>query len=320
MNIELAVLENQLIAVKDILESNNLSFDDDIDLTLIAVDKEIIGTVSISGNIIKCLSVLEKHQGKGVATALVNKVIKYLETKDIYHYFAYSKEDNYDIFTGLGMKEVVTVDSITLFEGGVNNISDYLLDIKEKYHLDKEYASIVMNLNPLTNGHLYLIEKASKENENVLVFVVEEDKSEFPFKFRYELCKRVAKRFSNVTVIPSTVYMISKATFSTYFIKDKGLINELFAKIDFEIFKKYFVKIFNIKKRYIGTEPICAVTNSYNKVMLSDGFEVILVERKKLKDKYISASIVRELLKIDINLIKEYVPRETYEMLNDFRS
>ncbi|XMB86320.1 GNAT family N-acetyltransferase [Mycoplasmatota bacterium WC44] len=320
MNIELAVLDSQLNSCIEILNKNNLSYDDDIDLTLIAVEDEIIGTVSLSGNTIKCLSVLEEHQGKGVANALVNKVIKLLETREIYHYFAYTKEDNRDIFVNLGMKEIINVEGITLFEGGINSIEEYLNNLKKKYSLNLEYASIVMNLNPLTNGHLYLIEKAAKENDNVIIFVVEEDKSKFKFKDRFKLCVDVCKRFDNVTVVPSTPYMVSKATFSTYFIKDKGLVNELYAKIDFAIFKKYFAKLFNIKKRYIGTEPICKVTNSYNNVMLDDGFDIVLVDRIKHFDNYISASIVRELMKKDVELIKDYVPKETYELIkNDFR-
>ena len=36
-----------------------------------------------------------------------------------------------------------------------------------------------MNCNPFTKGHKYLIEKASKENDVVHLFILTEDKSEF---------------------------------------------------------------------------------------------------------------------------------------------
>jgi len=318
MRIEVAVLDYQLDRVKDLLKRNDLVYEEDIDITFIAIDKEIIGTISLSDNVIKCMSVDEEYRGKGVSLLLLNQVIKYLETEKIYHYFAYSKNNNKDIFISLGMRDIVSTDGVTLFEGGINRIDTYLKDMKREYGLTKEYSSIVMNLNPLTNGHLYLIEKASKENDNVIVFVVEEDKSDFPFEFRYELCKKVASRFDNVVVLPSTMYMISRATFSTYFIKDHAEVNKLFAKIDFKIFTDYFAKIFNITSRYIGTEPICKITKAYNEVMLDSDFDIKLVERIKHNDNYISASIVRKLLKEDVSLVKDYVPIETYEMLSAY--
>ncbi len=318
MRIEIA-FDSLLDDAKRVLEANDLSFDKDIELTLVAIEEEVIGTISLSTNIIKGLSVLKAHQGKGVATMLVSKCVEYLSSIGVHHHFAYTKEDNFEVFKGLGMSEVVTVDDVTLFEGGFYTIESYLNEFKKKYGLDKEYASIVMNLNPMTLGHLYLIEKASNENENVIVFVVEEDKSVFPFDLRYRIAVEACKHLDNVTVVPSTEYMISKATFSTYFIKDEGVINKLFSKIDFKIFTDYFAKILHIKSRYIGTEPYCKVTSSYNDVMLESGFEMILIERLAHNDKFISASLVRELLKKDIESIKEYVPEATYRHLLDFR-
>lgn len=319
MNIELAVLDNQLLKAKEVLEANDLSFDKDIELTLIAIEEDVIGTISLSSNIIKCLSVLKAHQGKGVATSLVSKTVEYLRSKGINHYFAYSKVDNYDVFKGLGMSEVVTVDGVTLFEGGFYTINEYLDEYKKEHSLNAEYASIVMNLNPMTNGHLYLIEKAANENENVIIFVVEEDRSVFPFDLRYKIAAEACKHLVNVKVLPSSEYMISKATFSTYFIKDEKVINELFAKIDFAIFTEHFARKLNIKKRYIGTEPYCVVTNAYNNTMLKTDFEMVLIDRLKHNNKFISASLVRELLKKDIELIKEYVPDATYNNLIDFK-
>lgn len=318
MRIEIA-FDELLVDAKQVLEANDLSFDSDIELTLVAITDKVVGTVSLSNNIIKGLSVLKEYQGQGIATALVSKCIEYLNSKQVKHHFAYSKSDNYDVFRGLGMSEVVTVDGVTLFEGGYYTIDTFLNEFKQKYNLNKEYAAIVMNLNPMTMGHLYLIEKAAEENENVIVFVVEEDKSVFPFDLRYKIALEATAHLDNVVVVPSTEYMISKATFSTYFIKDEGVIDQLFSQIDFMIFTKYFAEILNIKRRYVGTEPYCKVTAAYNEVMLNSNFEMILVERLQKNDKFISASLVRELMEKDITLIEEYVPEATYQNLIDFR-
>ncbi len=311
MRIELA-FDEHLTRAKEILAVNDLSFDSDIEVTLVAIQDEVVGTISLSSNIIKGLSVLPEYQGQGIATSLVSKCIEFLQSKGINHHFAYSKENNNQVFRGLGFTEIVTVDGVTLFEGGYYTIESYLKEFKKKHSLSGEYASIVMNLNPMTLGHLYLIETAAKENEKVLVFVVEEDQSEFSFDLRYKIAKEATEHLNNVTIVPSTEYMISKATFSTYFIKDEKKIENLFNKIDFSIFTKYFAPILGIKKRYIGTEPYCAVTAAYNEVMLQSNFEMVLIERKKMNQDYISASLVRKLMKEDIKLIKDYVPYATY--------
>lgn len=50
-------------------------------------------------------------------------------------------------------------------------------------------------------GHRYLIEKAATENDEVVVFVVEEDKSIFPTDVRFELVKKGCEDLKNVIVL-----------------------------------------------------------------------------------------------------------------------
>ena len=44
-----------------------------------------------------------------------------------------------------------------------------------------------MNCNPMTKGHLHLLETARKFVDYLYVFVVEEDKSDIPFAVRYAM-------------------------------------------------------------------------------------------------------------------------------------
>lgn len=178
-----------------------------------------------------------------------------------------------------------------------------------------------MNCNPFTLGHKYIVETAAKENKNVIIFVVEEDKSAFPFKNRFELIKEGVKEFENVTVIPGGEYIISSATFPNYFLrKDDNVLKE-YTKIDGNVFGKYFCKELNIVRRYVGTEPYCKVTNTYNEtlkeVLPKYGVEVKLIERKETGDEAISASRVRALLKEGkLEEVRELVPATTFEFLN----
>jgi len=158
------------------------------------------------------------------------------------------------------------------------------------------------------------------DNKNVIIFVVEEEKSSFPFQVRFQLIKDGVKEFNNVTVIPGGNYIISSATFPNYFLrKDDDILKE-YTKIDGNVFGKYFCKELNITKRYVGSEPYCNVTNTYNEtlreVLPKYGVEVEIIERCEIENKAISASRVRELLKEDrLEEVRELVPLTTYEFL-----
>ena len=182
------------------------------------------------------------------------------------------------------------------------------------------YAAIVMNCNPFTLGHRHIIEMASKENENVIIFVVEEDKSVFPFEVRLNLIKEGTKDLKNVVVIPAGEYIISSATFPSYFLKKNDDTLKEYTKLDCNIFGKYFVSKFNITKRYVGTEPHCEVTSAYNEtikeILPNYNTNVSIISRKEVKNDAISASRVRSLLKQrDFDSIKILVPKTTLDFL-----
>ena len=81
-------------------------------------------------------------------------------------------------------------------------------------------GAVLMNCNQFTLGHRYLIEQASKIVDQLYVFIVEEDKSFFPFSHRIRLVKEGTSDLKNIRVISSGKYMISLLTFPVYFIKD----------------------------------------------------------------------------------------------------
>ena len=169
----------------------------------------------------------------------------------------------------------------------------------------------------MTLGHLYLIETASKENKEVLVFVVSEDLSSFPFLDRFEIIKSATSYLKNVTVLPTLSYLVSKITFPKYFLKEDQLIKDEQTLIDVLVYKQYYEKIFNINIRYLGEEPFSFNTNKYNQVLKTYlGSHIKIIKRKKIGEKIVSASLVRKLLKENnTEEIKKYVPLATYEYL-----
>ena len=308
--------------VSKFLERFSLKYED-VDYTVvIRENEEIIATCSKKENILKCFAINENYQGLGLSNNLISKVTEKLFLEGRYHSFIFTKPENQYLFEGLAYKNIFTTDKVSLLESGNKNINSSLDKLKKEYNIDnnKEYTALVMNCNPFTLGHRYIVETAAKENENVIIFVVEEDKSVFPFKTRFKLIKEGTKDLKNVVVIPAGEYIISSATFPNYFLKKNDDALKEYTKIDCNIFGKYFVPTFNIVKRYVGTEPHCEVTNIYNEtiqeVLPKYNVEVKLINRKEIESDAISASRVRNLLKEgNFEDVKNLVPKTTLDFL-----
>ncbi len=211
-------------------------------------------------------------------------------------------------------------------------LEEYLASVKEDlpplYEKDKVYGSAVMNCNPFTLGHRYLIESAAAKVDYLIIFVVEEDKSRFPFNDRIELVKKGTTDLSNVYVIPSGKLMISAVTFPGYFLKDNPSEDNADSSMDVEIFGRYIASALGITKRFVGQEPTDFVTRRYNetmaKILPRFGVEVNIIERLKSSSdeakRIISASTVRKLLDSkQYDELKNFVPKTTYDyLMNNF--
>ncbi|ONI45577.1 [citrate (pro-3S)-lyase] ligase [Candidatus Epulonipiscium fishelsonii] len=325
-NVEDISTEREKLEVEKFLERFQLRYEEVDDTIILRDNGKIIATCSKLGNVLKCFAVDEEYQGLGLTNILVSNMTDRLHEQNIFHHFIFTKPESTYLFENLAYKNIYTTDKVALLETGNQNINKYLKQICTKYNIDKEkeYTAIVMNCNPFTLGHRYLIETASQENENVIVFVVEEDKSKFSFKDRIELVKKGTADLSNVNVIPAGKYIISMATFPSYFLKKEDDILKVYTELDCNIFGKYFAREMGITKRYMGNEPTCKVTSIYNfsmaKVLPKYGLEIKVIERKQIGNEVISASRVRDLLeKREFDQIKEIVPKTTYDFLVKYK-
>ncbi|WP_435791033.1 [citrate (pro-3S)-lyase] ligase [Clostridium sp.] len=316
--------ENRVKEVKDFLQTFQLELDDNVDYTIvIRQNDEIKATCSKAKNVFKCFAVSDDLRGEGVSAMLMGAVSDRLFNEEIYHSFIFTKVENIDIFSSLGYKLIQKIENVALLESGVYDIRKYLEDIQVEYNIDNttEKSALVMNCNPFTLGHKYLIEEAASKGKEVLVFIVQEDKSSFPFDYRYDMVKEGVSHLTNVTVIKGGEYIISEATFPSYFLRkaDERLV--AYTNLDATIFGRYFCEALNITKRFIGEEPYCKVTNAYNdalkRILPTYSVEVVEVKRKALMGDIISASKVRELIKQDkISETYHIVPSSTWEFLN----
>jgi len=316
--------------VETFLKGFDLSLDQDVDYTIVirgeaSEGAPIVGTCSKAEHVLKCFAVKEELQGEGIASILVFALVDKLFSQGVYHSFIFTKPAYAETFSSLNFKLIHSNADVALLENGIYNISKALEDMKGTYNLGEgEKVALVMNCNPFTLGHRYLIEEAAKNNQEVLVFIVEEDRSLFPFKTRYELvCKGVAD-IKNVKVIPGGEYIISPATFPSYFLREEGERLRAYVELDSSIFGKYFCKSFNITARYVGDEPYCRMTEAYNqalkKVLPTYDVDLCLIKRKAIGDSAISASRVRCLIKEgylqNSKELMNLLPEVTLEFLN----
>lgn len=180
---------------------------------------------------------------------------------------------------------------------------------------------IVMNCNPFTLGHLYLIEQASSQVDLLLVFVVQEDKSFFRFEDRMKMVKEGTKHIKNVAVFPSGSFMISSLTMPAYFLKSELQSEAIDETNDLRFFAEAIAPAFHISVRFVGTEPQDNLTFDYNyqmrEVLEKYGIKVIEIDRLEYEDGYpVSASIVRKCMKDnDMETLKKLVPQSTYQYL-----
>ena len=330
MIIKEAFLQEELERIKIFLNKFSLKLDSNLTKTFYIENdnNEIIGTISCQDYIIKDLAVDESYQSENLASLLINEILNYFRLNNIYNYQVFTKPIYKTIFISLGFKEIVSTDKVIMLEGGVSFINDKIKEINKtltnrfgELNESCDLGCVVINGNPITNGHMHIIEEASKNHKMVVLFVVEEDKSEFTFEERFSFAYLSTMRLGNICVIPSSKYIVSSSTFPSYFLKDENEALEQYSKIDALIFKEYFMKQLFIKKRYVGTETILKMVN-YNNILketLQD--KLVIMERLQENNEVISASKVRSLLKE--NKIEEallYVPREISFILRSVAS
>lgn len=314
------ILESEKRKAFDLVQSNGLSVDQDITETIMILDEDqnCIATGSIYQNVIKMIAVAKNHQGENLTAVIISELILRLNQKGIYKYFIYTTKENKIFFINLNFKVIIETNDVVLLENNINTITETLNHLKKQLpKMEGTIGAIVMNCNPITLGHRYLIEKVSKLEDHVIIFLVMENRSVFPYEIREKLVKESVKDLKNVYVLPSTTYIISQMTFPTYFLKELSLKSKIHMTLDISIFKTYFFPIFNITHRYTGSEPLDPMTDSYNETMRDILKEKwIMIPRLQIKNTFVSASLVRRLAsEKKFDELKSYVPDATYQFL-----
>ena len=300
MELALCPVGNKGEIWKSFLQRAGLEADEQVERTALLWDNgQLVATGSRAGNILKCIAVDESRQGEGLTATVLTALRQDAFSAGYSHLFLYTKPKNKWMFSSLFFYPIAQTADVLLMENRKNGIEDFLAEFPT-VETDAAVGAVVMNCNPFTKGHRYLVETAAAQCDRLYVFVLSEDRSAFSAHDRMEMVKLGTADIPNVTVLPTGPYLISSATFPTYFLKERDQAAQVQCQLDIAVFTKYFVPKFGIKRRFVGTEPLSPMTNRYNDALKQflpmEGIELVEIPRLQHNGTPISASAGRALL------------------------
>ena len=307
---------------RDFLAKAGLTADTDATQTVLIWDAEqLIATGSRTGNLLKYIAVDPTRQGEGLLAKVLTALRQEAFGEGYQHLFLYTKPVNGPLFSDLLFYPVAQTGDVLLMEDRKDGIGSFIQELSPQKRAGKIGAA-VMNCDPFTLGHQYLIETAAKDCDHLYVFVLSEDKGHFSAADRLEMVRRGTEHLSNVTVLPTGPYLISSTTFPTYFLKNRDQAEQIHCQLDVAVFVRHFAPAFSVSARYVGTEPLSELTNQYNEVLKTQlpqqGIAVVEIPRLSINDTPISASAVRNALETkNPQALRSLVPPTTFAYLKD---
>ncbi|EOZ7526838.1 MULTISPECIES: [citrate (pro-3S)-lyase] ligase [Enterobacter] len=311
----------RLSQIRYLLADSGLGLDNDITLFVEAWSgSQLVGCAGLAANVIKCVAVNEQLRGENLSARLLAEVEHAALERGHFHLFLCTRPCNRERFARSGFWPIAqSGNNAVLMENTPQGIARYCRSLRANRKCGEKIGAIVMNANPFTLGHRHLVEQAAAQCDALHLFVVREDASFFPFSARLEMVRAGVAHLPNVVVHEGSQYIISRATFPAYFLKETGKVQQAWSEIDVLIFRDFIAPALGITHRFIGSEPFCDITRQYNQTLhdlLASHIEVVEMPRIKATGNAISASEVRRLLKTQqFSRIREIVPDSTFAHL-----
>ena len=310
--------------IEGFLQANGLRYDD-VDYYAALVDEssdEIVAGGGLKGGVIKCVAVADGHKGEAVANQIVSHLIAKANAAGHQCVKLFTKPQNRPLFESLSFRFLAEAPEAILMETGVGGIAKYSEELRaksEEYNcyllagrnsveVDSTKLSvdtvkwsvgvIVMNCNPFTLGHRYLIERSSELVERLYVVVVREDCSMFSYSERKAMVSQGVKDLGNVVVVDGSDYAVSATTFPTYFLKRISDATDTQILLDLDIYLRHIAPALGANVRFVGSEPTDPLTRRYNELMrqqLGDD-HICEISRMEKYGSVVSASRVRRAI------------------------
>lgn len=305
--------------IEQFLGDNGLRLDD-VDYYATLVDEttdEIVAGGGLKGGVIKCVAVADGHKGEAVANQIVSHLIAQANADGHQCVKLFTKPQNQRMFESMSFRLLAEAPKAILMEtgiGGIKRYSEELESEKEKVKSEKSNGKlhhlnpstphpilppsgiIIMNCNPFTLGHRYLIEQAAQQVETLYILVVREDCSMFSYDERKAIISRGVAALDNVVVCDGSEYSISATTFPTYFLKCLSDASDTQMTLDIDLYRRHIAPALGATVRFVGTEPDDPLTRRYNELMKSMLPDVREVARLEKNGVAVSASRVRKAI------------------------
>ena len=285
---EIASFETRsLRQAEELLLAEGIRRDKNLDYTcgIFDDDDELIATGSCFGSTLRCLAVSHRHQGEGLLNQVVDRLMEVQAERGNYHLFLYTKPSAARFMEDIGFHAIETVEGLVFMENRPRGFADFCRRLEDQRVAGERIASVVMNANPFTLGHLHLVERAAAENDVVHVFVLSENAGPIPASVRRRLVTEGLAHLNNVRIHDSGPYIISSATFPSYFLRDDDTVIRTQALLDIRVFGR-IAGALGIRRRYAGQEEFSHVTALYNEVMARElprqGVEFLEIPRLAL--------------------------------------
>lgn len=307
--------------IEAFLKRNALRFDDMHYYAAVTDDDgEMIAGGGLKGNVIKCVAVDDAHKGEAIANTLVSHLISHANQEGYSCIKLFTKPKNRQLFESLSFRLLAEAPEAILMEtgiGGISNTVEALKKIKEeKTNLTTSPSQplttttprrgvVVMNCNPFTLGHRYLIEQAAKQVERLYVMVVREDCSLFAYTERKAMVEQGVADIENISVIDGSDYAISRATFPTYFLKRLSDATDTQILLDLDLFRRHIAPALGAEVRFVGTEPTDELTRRYNELMMESLGKDHVVQIPRLENGGVAVSASRVRRAMESNSLKE---------------
>ena len=255
--------------IRDLLQENGLDLDEQVEIFVVCREHgRIVGCAGLDRDVVKDVAVDPSLRGTAVSLRLGSRVLALAAARGHADLFLYCRPEHVDWFRGWAFHPLVEVPGVmTLLENNPLNLPSTSRGCRASGGRESGSAAIVMNANPFTLGHRFLAERAAENCDWLHLFVVREDAAQFAYADRFRLITEELAGIANLTIHHGSKYIISRATFPGYFLKDRSMIEHSFSAIDLLMFREHIAPALGINCRYVGNEPFDATTNSYNASM-----------------------------------------------------
>ena len=292
----------EVILLQSFLVQQNLRLESDIEVAFGAfdLDNKLVACGAASGFLLKCFAVDSSFRGQNLLGPLVSALTQERFATGHYNLSIITRASNEMLFYNCGFNTVVRTKDLVMLENQVDGPAAYAQPFFQPGDEALQVGAVVMNCNPFTLGHRHLVEYAAKHCDVLHLFVVETDRSAFPTSVRLRLVQEGTADIPNVRVHLSGRYIISSATFPTYFLKADEDAAAMQSQLDVTLFAERIAPVLCITKRFVGQEPLDRTTARYNVAMraILPFYNISLIEIPRLSraNQIISASSVRQLI------------------------